>query len=486
MTDSLLPVVRHLKVDSPRRVVGIDHLSLELDSFGNSGAYVIRDHFTKLVGIYPSKSHDAQSAATAIFQYCVTYAAFDLLISDPASEFTSTMLATLNSWFGVHHRFSLVDRHESNGVEGANKQILKHLKTLLCDERIKQRWSSPSVIGWTVFIMNTFDDSESGGSPYSLTFGSESIRNLRFPVAPLNSNAPDFLKQLDEGLKTIRAIALDFQKALINKRVNPIFSQNLFQPGDLVLHQHPLDKPLPSKLLPRYAGPFEVLMQRKNDVECRHLVQGGIKTFFVGTLKPFFGSRDDAFKLAMVDADQHVIDKILAYRGDPLKRLSTSFLVRFMDGDEIWLPWSDDLFSTIQYEEYCRKIPALFPLIHRLKESKRELSNLNNTPISRVKPGDEVFVDLRSFGYSWYEELCLPNADIKTYVLIFRYLNWTSKPLKIKVRCDIFRETFEVDHTFVHCYGSVTTFNPEFMVLIDDSFVKLYPQVLPKNPIKQK
>jgi hypothetical protein len=188
----------------------------------------------------------------------------------------------------------------------------------------------------------------------------------------------------------------------------------------------------------------------------------------------------------MIDADQHIIDKILAYRGDPLKRLSTSFLVRFMDKDEIWLPWSEDLFSTIAYEDYCRATPALYPLIFRLKETAKQLSILKKTPISRVKPGDEVFVDLRCYGYNWYSQLGLPNPDLKDYVLLYRYLNWTKEPFKIRVKCDVFNEEFEVDHVFVHCYGSIQDFNHNQMVLIDDSFILTYPQVLPETSVKQK
>ena len=148
MESALVPRVRHLKTRGPRAVIGIDYLSLEKDKQGNIGCYVTRDHFTKHIFIYPVKEHNAVNAATAIFLHCVYFAKFDCLISDPGSEFTSEMIKLLNNWFGIHHIFSLVDRHESNGVEGANKQILRHLKSLICDERIRDRWSEPTIIGW--------------------------------------------------------------------------------------------------------------------------------------------------------------------------------------------------------------------------------------------------------------------------------------------------------------------------------------------------
>lgn len=152
MESALVPRTRHLKTRGPRVVVGIDYLSLEKDKHNNIGCYVTRDHFTKQVFIHPVKEHNAVNAATAIFLHCIYFAKFDCLISDPGSEFTSEMISILNSWFGIHHIFSLVDRHESNGVEGANKQILRHLKALICDERIRDRWSEPTIIGWISFL----------------------------------------------------------------------------------------------------------------------------------------------------------------------------------------------------------------------------------------------------------------------------------------------------------------------------------------------
>ena len=51
------------------------------------------------------------------------------------------------------------------------------------------------------------------------------------------------------------------------------------------------------------------------------------------------GSEEDAYKAAMLDNDQYVVDRILAYRGDPDQRTSMEFEVRFSDGTIVWKPW---------------------------------------------------------------------------------------------------------------------------------------------------
>jgi hypothetical protein len=231
------------------------------------------------------------------------------------------------------------------------------VRTLICDERIKERWSSPSVIGWVTYIMNKFDDSESGMSPYELMFGSDVARNLRFPQNPLNGkHVPAFLKQLNSDLETLRDIAFKYQQDLVKKRTSQNEEQNVYQPGDLIFHRLPTDKPLPAKLRCRYDGPYEVLRQYKNDVECRHLAIGNVETFFVEHCKPYIGgSRDRAMELARLDADQYLIESILAHRGDPHMRTSMEFLVKFQDDDKPrWRVWDRDLFNSQQYADYCK------------------------------------------------------------------------------------------------------------------------------------
>ena len=126
MTTEIQPIVRHLKPEHLRSVVGIDTLAVTEDDYGNTCIHTIVNHFSKLVALYPSKDHSAIALATSLFQYCGTYGTFDTLLSDPGSDLMSEVIAHLNRWFGIHHRVSLVDRHESNGVEGTNKQVLRH------------------------------------------------------------------------------------------------------------------------------------------------------------------------------------------------------------------------------------------------------------------------------------------------------------------------------------------------------------------------
>jgi hypothetical protein len=67
-----------------------------------------------------------------------------------------------------------------------------------------------------------------------------------------------------------------------------------------------------TKFTSPFLGPYEVLSQTKNDVQCRHLCMGNVAVFHVTRLKLFAGSRDEAYKLPLMDADQHQFNRILA------------------------------------------------------------------------------------------------------------------------------------------------------------------------------
>ena len=262
---------------------------------------------------------------------------------------------------------------------------------------------------------------------------------------------------------------------------NPIIP-NQYQQGDFVLFDKYQGGMKNSKLSAPFGGPYEVIKHDSNNVEARHVAAGFIKIFHTSRLKLFIGSKDDAYKTALLDINEHVVKQFLAYRGNPTLRTSIQFLVEFEDGKQLWLPWSQDLFTTVPYENFCRSKPCLYVLLFSHKEALKILQRKNREPITLVKPGDFVYVDLRSYGPDWYDQLQLPDSDSKTYVLHYEYLRWNNeKQTKIIAFCKLFDETFSVDGYFVYAYGSAHQFDPGTMVLIDKSLVSRFPALLPKK-----
>ena len=78
----------------------------------------------------------------------------------------------------------------------------------------------------------------------------------------------------------------------------------------------------------------------------------------------------------MIDGDQHLVDRILGWRGDPERRTTMEFDVLFADGDRVVLTWTPDLHATRQFAEYCESQPLLYSLRFSAAEAPKQLAIL--------------------------------------------------------------------------------------------------------------
>jgi hypothetical protein len=164
-----------------------------------------------------------------------------------------------------------------------------------------------------------------------------------------------------------------------------------------------------------------------------------------------------------------------------------TFLVRFADGTDFWIPYSQDLFTTIQFEDFVRSKQPLYPLLINAEQADKEKVLLNRLPITEVQPGDVVLVDLRCYGASWYESIALPDHDFITYVVEYKYTRWLNRAhTKLSAICAIFDEFHKsLDHTFVKQYGSLHQIGrhqlPPNMHIIDKHFILRFPHLLEES-----
>ena len=80
----------------------------------------------------------------------------------------------------------------------------------------------------------------------------------------------------------------------------------MFQPGDLVFWERGRTKPRPTKLTAPNHGPWVVILQERNIVKCRQLVNEYVEPLHVSRLRLFAGTPEEAFDLALRDAEQYV------------------------------------------------------------------------------------------------------------------------------------------------------------------------------------
>jgi hypothetical protein len=377
------------------------------------------------MSVYPSADKSAESAARAMFNHYVTHGQFDQVITDPGSDYISGSIIILHKFLGQEKLVTLVDVHTGIGVEPTNKKVKNFLQTLTHNLRLRDTWSDPTVLGLIAHACNSQRHAETGMIPMEHKFGSSDLSRRSLSDNDfISANAPEILILFNSHLKTIRDISCSFQLSLVEERDNSNSKPsilNKYQSGEFVLFLYSVKGDQENKLDSKHLGPFKVVSHLRNDVTVRNLITDAVKVFHANRLKYFFGSSEQAKNAALRDMDQYIVDALIAYRGDPLIRTSLSFYIRFMDGTLQWVSWSKDLFDTIQYENYCRATPQLFPLVVLHKEALQLMKILNRTPITVVKTGQTAYLDIRAIGAGWYQGLSLPNSDFSIYVVPLLY-----------------------------------------------------------------
>jgi hypothetical protein len=471
---------RTIKENSINAAVGIDDLTIQKDIFGFTGMTVICNLFSKLAWGYPYIDPSAEHVANSLLDYFCHYGVSEVIRSDPGSVLTGHILKDLNIFYGTKHKFSLVDVHTSNGVEPVNGKILRHLRALTIADRVKDRWSSPPILCRIFYIINRSHNSELSNfadhySAYHLTFGT--INKSAFESFPTDAVlATKYMSDLNADFKSLHEASAKYQQFLIDKRLKDTVTDTLV-PGDLVLRKTNSPFRL-SKLTYRFQGPFEVISQHKGDVCIKHLTLQSMQTVLIGTLKHFHGSMEDAIHLAMLDADEYWLKSVDAWLGHSNTPRSIRLKLTFDDGTSSWNQLDAELFQTKMVEDYIRSIPELFILTFSGKLAKSYKALTNRQPLNQIIIGYSAFVDLRYFGFSWFEALALPDTETHNYMA--KYVVTEIFPKKHKYIFnvpDLDNVNYTADPYFFSAWGYRTELDPTKDILLTKELKKKFPKL---------
>lgn len=451
-----------LKPATYRYTVGVDHVSITPeDRNGNKAVILIVEHFAHFPQAYAVKSYDAETLATVLFRHYCTFGLFDSLVSDPGSAMMSDVVKQLNHWLGVAHKVSLVHRHESNGCEASGREFIRHLRALVNDTRLKEQWSDDTVLPLINFALCSHPTSETGGfTPFELKYGTEDAAYFRLPQDSPTTPV-QLLRRLDANLRAVRARSHELQQTIKQERASKDHPATNYAVGDLVLFNtmgggEPFNS---SKLTTKYAGPYRVIQQAKNDIKVEHVVTNAVKIFHVDRVKPFFGSDADATRLAEWDDDQFEVESIEYWVGNAFARKNVLFAVRFQDGDRAILPLTADLATNEQLVAFINRKPALLPLRYARKEDfQQHMSARNREPIAEFQNDNmplQVYLDIRYFDgrdKSWVETLPLLDLS-QRYLAHLTVIGLRhNRPSQISVRVPFFDKALFLTHIEVDMF----------------------------------
>lgn len=352
---SFAAAIRTTAVREPFEVVAIDAVGpLPEDATGNKFILVVIDAFTRFVELIPAPDTSAQQAARALLAVFGRYGAPRFLRSDQGSQFTARVIDEFCAMVGTERQLTVPYRHESNGiVERANLEVMKHLRGVVMDRRVSERWSE--FLPLVQRVINATPHLATGAPPVRMLFG-DAVQLDRGVLLPFRDGAAaedvaveDYVQRLTAAQREILRASQEHQDRVVEQRVaESPEDPTSFEPGEYVLASYP-NRP-PSKLAPRWRGPLVVVERQGSVYQCQDLLTHKVVSFHATRLKQYnMEQTEDPAAVAAVDAEEFVVEAIVAHRGPRgprgnYRRNQLEFRVRwagYQPEDDIWLPYRE-------------------------------------------------------------------------------------------------------------------------------------------------
>ena len=361
---------------SPMSRINMDTIGpLPKDEEGNEYILVMIDCFSRFVELYSIPSTEARPCARCLIDFFGRYGAPQYILSDRGSQFVNGTIDEMLTIMGSHKLLSLAYSKQENAiVERANKEVMRHLRAIVFDTRLKNEWSL--VLPLVQRIMNVSTHESIGVSPAQLIFGNTMkldrglfVKNIS--IEDTNNIVTPSVKQYIDTLLSQQRIVLHVAQETQMRRDTSFLAgaatkghKTEFPINSFVLLRYPAGlgdshRP-PTKLHTRWQGPFKVSSFKGDEYLLQNLVTLKESRHHVQDLAPFKWDAEivDPKEVAWSDQDAFEIDHVVSHTGD-FKRLSSlRFKVRWVGYDvsnDTMEPWKR-LRNNRHLHDYLRKI----------------------------------------------------------------------------------------------------------------------------------
>jgi transposase InsO family protein len=232
--------------------VQFDHIGpLTTDADGHRHILVFICQLSRFVVLYPTKTKDAEETAQCLLSLASAYRVPERINSDRGGAFVSEVLASYVRLMGIHHVLHTPYHHQESGmVERANRSVLKHLRALVLEARVKDQWGM--FLPLVQRVVNTSVHRVTGLAPVQLVFSAALLdggvpETLASKAAPQSERETQLVEIERALLRAARQNQADFVSA--KDGTEPVAKL----PTWVLVHQ---DKG--PKLQPRWRGPCKV------------------------------------------------------------------------------------------------------------------------------------------------------------------------------------------------------------------------------------
>jgi hypothetical protein len=314
------------------------------------------------VELYAIPSKEAGPIAAKLLEWVGRYGFPRKIISDKGMEFKNNLFQVLTTLVGSQVVETIAYSKEENAlVERMNKEVMRHLRGYVYEQRLRQKWSI--VLPLVQRILNSMTHTTIGVSPAQAIFGN-AIELDRVVLIPelkesidqetISPSAKEYLDQLLKSQELILNIArenqLEHDRFHLAQASADGNTPSVFPVNSYVMLRYPAglggDHRPPSKLHTRWQGPLRVVASQGDKYTLQNLVTMRPVERHIKELAPFYHNplTDNPALEAIKDADQFVIERVIAHRGEWNRIGSMTFRVRwrgYTESDDTWEPWSN-------------------------------------------------------------------------------------------------------------------------------------------------
>jgi hypothetical protein len=325
---------------------------------------VVIDAFSRFVRLYPIPDTSAQSALKGLLDWIGLFGIPSEVVSDNGTQFANALIEEFLDILEIQDaKIQAYSKEENAIVERANKEVNRHLRTIVYNRKVKTKWSK--YLPLVQRIINASTHTSTGVSPAQIVYGNavQLDRNLLpLEYASHSTNPQEYLADLVRVQKEIIKIAIRNQEETdlfhLSQRGGKEITE--FPPNSYVLVNYEGEGHMPpSKLHTYLRGPVKVISNNGPIYTVQDLATDKLLDFHVKLLHPFDfdAAIVDPREVAKHDEDYFDIDKVEAHRfiGSKRNRTDLEFLILF-EGDKkaTWQPWSIDLGRNEKIHRYLR------------------------------------------------------------------------------------------------------------------------------------
>ena len=292
-----------------------------VDKQGNIYLVVIVDCFSRYVELYPAADCTAEAAAAAIINHFKFAGVPKIILSDNGPQYANKIIDQLAQLTDIDLSKTMAYSHEENGlVERANKEVLRHLRSIMFEKTIKSDWSV--CVHLVQRIMNATKHGSTGHAPAEIITPALNLNEgILFPrtdqpiegqvysefVGKLYEKQALVVRLVQEHLADKIATTIrkrkqaDDNAVSTNKRrkgkskESSTNSITEYENGSYLLLAYPTGTRPPSKLHMPWMGPYQVVSHSGAEYLLRNLVTGKtlnprhvsqLKRYLPGTISP--------------------------------------------------------------------------------------------------------------------------------------------------------------------------------------------------------